>query len=1076
MKILKLRLKNLNALYGQWSIDFTHPQYVSGGIFALVGPTGAGKSTILDAICLALYGATPRLGKITKNSNEIMSRKTAQCYAEVIFEAQNKQYRCFWSQRRARGKPSGNLMEAKHEISDAATGDIIESKKSKTLAVVEQITGLNFDRFTRSILLAQGSFDSFLKADMEDKSKILEQITGTKIYSEISKRTFEYRRNEQQKLEILRAQTQEIHLLEEEQEQKIRQELNHKQEQESKLTKKQEETQKAITWLTTIDGLKTEVDRLSEAAAALQIEVDAFKPERNKLNQAITASTLDGAYAALAAIKKQQLDDQKALESEKAAFPGLEFAADKSYESLKAAEDKASMANKELKIQMPLIQQARLLDQKLAQQKNTILEEEKICQNDAAIIDAHKQAQYNEQKKQKEIQQSFETTQHYLKEHMQDQWLISNFTAIKTQMDNLQTKQQEMIQKKSDYTQANANLKQITAKFDQYTKQCDTHKQELEHAAKNLLQGKDALNTLLKERLLREYRTEKESLLREMTLLAEIQKLEDYRNKLEDGKACPLCGAKEHPFAQGNIPTPGTIEQKIQSLDTLITKAETQETAIKKLEQTESRVRKNLMDSEKQKAIATGDKKAAEEKLMELKEGLKKAQMDHMELKQDILEQLQPLGIVEISKTSLEDLKQRKNTWQETIKVQADMEQQIAKMDSEIKRLDAIIKTQSDGLKNKQQHLIALKKEYTKENNARKELYGDKNPDEEEARLYQNIADTEKIQNNINDQHAEQQQKLNATKTRMDSLKERINKRRPELQKMQDHFSSELTSVGFFSEQQFFDARLSAEQREALSTKAKNLDKKQIKLTTRQEDCQHRLAEELNQQITDKTLEELEQQFNDCEKTLEQLQDAASSLKHRLSENEIAKNRIKEKQEAIRVQQEEYLRWNRLYHLIGSSDGKKYRNFAQGLTFKLMISHANRQLQKMTDRYLLMQDDQQPLELNVIDDYQAGEIRSIKNLSGGESFIVSLALALGLSKMASKKVRVDSLFLDEGFGALDEDALENTLETLSSLQQNGKLIGVISHIAALKERINVQIIVSPVSGGKSILSGPGCHA
>lgn len=159
---------------------------------------------------------------------------------------------------------------------------------------------------------------------------------------------------------------------------------------------------------------------------------------------------------------------------------------------------------------------------------------------------------------------------------------------------------------------------------------------------------------------------------------------------------------------------------------------------------------------------------------------------------------------------------------------------------------------------------------------------------------------------------------------------------------------------------------------------------------------------------------------------------------------------------------------------IGSADGKKYRNFAQGLTFELMVSHANRQLEKMTDRYLLIRDEKQPLELNVVDSYQAGEIRSTKNLSGGESFIVSLTLALGLSKMANQKVWVDSLFLDEGFGTLDEEALETALETLSGLQQDGKLIGIISHVSALKERISTQINITPVSGGRSSLSGPGC--
>ena len=139
-----------------------------------------------------------------------------------------------------------------------------------------------------------------------------------------------------------------------------------------------------------------------------------------------------------------------------------------------------------------------------------------------------------------------------------------------------------------------------------------------------------------------------------------------------------------------------------------------------------------------------------------------------------------------------------------------------------------------------------------------------------------------------------------------------------------------------------------------------------------------------------------------------------------------------------------------------------------------MTRHANRQLLKMTDRYLLTRDDAQPLELNVVDNYQAGEIRSTKNLSGGESFIVSLSLALGFSQMSSKNVQVDSLFLDEGFGTLDEEALDTSLETLANLHQSGKLIGIISHVPALKERIHTQILVTPQTGGRSQISGPGC--
>jgi exonuclease SbcC len=280
--------------------------------------------------------------------------------------------------------------------------------------------------------------------------------------------------------------------------------------------------------------------------------------------------------------------------------------------------------------------------------------------------------------------------------------------------------------------------------------------------------------------------------------------------------------------------------------------------------------------------------------------------------------------------------------------------------------------------------------------------------------------------------------------------------------------------VGFSNEEQFLVARLPSEHRVELTAKAKDLDARQTDLKARQEDREERLATEMARKVTDQSLEELESQFKEHEEALKELRDIIAGLKHKLSDNAAAKERIKEKQAAIEAQKKECRRWENLHELIGSADGKKYRNFAQGLTFKMMIGHANRQLQKMTDRYLLVHDDVQPLELNVIDNYQAGEIRSTKNLSGGEGFIVSLSLALGLSHMASKKVRVDSLFLDEGFGTLDEEALDTALETLAGLQQDGKLIGVISHVSALKERISTQIQITPQSGGKSQISGPGC--
>jgi energy-coupling factor transporter ATP-binding protein EcfA2 len=196
MKILKIRLENLNSLRGGWSVDFTDPAYTTEGIFTLAGPTGAGKTTLLDAMCLALYGRTPRLNSISKSANDIMSRGAGDCLAEVEFQTASGQYRSTWTQHRSRNRADGALQNPKHEISAVADGKVLASSLRDSKAKVEELTGMDFDRFSRSMLLAQGGFDAFLKASAKERAPILEDITGTEIYSNISIWVFERARTE----------------------------------------------------------------------------------------------------------------------------------------------------------------------------------------------------------------------------------------------------------------------------------------------------------------------------------------------------------------------------------------------------------------------------------------------------------------------------------------------------------------------------------------------------------------------------------------------------------------------------------------------------------------------------------------------------------------------------------------------------------------------------------------------------------------------------------------------------------------------------------------------------------------
>jgi len=1078
MKILQVRFKNLNSLVGEWEIDLTHPAYTSDGIFAITGPTGAGKTTILDAICLALYGRTPRLNKVTKSGNEIMSRQTGECFAEATFETQSGRYRCYWSQHRARKKSDGDLQPPKHEIANADSGEIFESKLRGVADQIESTTGMDFDRFTRSMLLAQGGFAAFLQAAPDDRAPILEQITGTEIYSQISIRVHEIQREEGEKLNLLQAETAGIEILEPEQEKETQELLETRQKEEVALATKSAETAKAIVWLNTIDDLQNEIVSLADETSKLQNDIEEFKPVREKLDRALKAASLDGAYATITTSRRHQADDKDALKTENEALPGLESSAKKQAEVLNSAEQKTLQAKEDLKAAAPTLQKVRSLDQKLTDQKKSAAEAEKVCKSDGAKIEEYKQARADEIEKRSEAQETLDKVEDYLKEHASDEWLIGGLAGVEEQLDGLLLKQNEIQQKETDQKKAEKALDQETKSLDNCQDKSGIRKQELKGATKKLQEGKDVLTQLLGEHLLREYRTEKETLLREMAFLTKIAELEDHRDKLEDGKSCPLCGAIEHPFAEGNVPAPDEIEQKIDALTELIGKAEDQEAAIKKLEDAESLSRTNLTDSEKKESIAAHDKTSAEKTLAEIQGDLKKLHADFITRKQTVSAKLLPLGITDIPEADIasliDDLRDRLKAWQGQVKKKADIEKQIADLNSEVKRLGAVIETQSTALAEKQGILAVLKTEIATKGDERFALYGDKNPDDEELRLNNAVTDAEDAEKQAREQHNELQKKWDNAKTHVDSLIKRIDQREQELNKLEEGFSAALAPVGFSNEEQFLAAILSAEQRSELTAAAKDLDERLTVLNARKKDRETRLATELARKVTDESLQELDPLSKEYEESLQELRDIIAGLKHKLSENTAAKERIKEKQAAIEAQKTEWQRWGNLHDLIGSADGKKYRNFAQGLTFEMMIGHANRQLQKMTDRYLLVRDVAQPLELNVVDNYQAGEIRSTKNLSGGESFIVSLSLALGLSHMASKNVRVDSLFLDEGFGTLDEEALDTALETLAGLQQDGKLIGVISHVPTLKERISTQILVAPQTGGRSQISGPGC--
>ncbi|MGC1333693.1 AAA family ATPase, partial [Pseudomonas sp.] len=210
MKILAIRLKNLASLAGPFELDFTAEPLASAGLFAITGPTGAGKSTLLDALCLALFGAVPRLSKTgrdakvpdadgeinTGDPRTLLRRGTGAGFAEVDFVGiDGRRYRARWEANRARDKAGAKLQNSRQSLRDLDNDQLLASQKGEYKTLLEGCLGLNFEQFTRAVLLAQSEFSAFLKADDNERSELLEKLTDTALYTRLGKRAFEKSRD-----------------------------------------------------------------------------------------------------------------------------------------------------------------------------------------------------------------------------------------------------------------------------------------------------------------------------------------------------------------------------------------------------------------------------------------------------------------------------------------------------------------------------------------------------------------------------------------------------------------------------------------------------------------------------------------------------------------------------------------------------------------------------------------------------------------------------------------------------------------------------------------------------------------
>jgi exonuclease SbcC len=387
-----------------------------------------------------------------------------------------------------------------------------------------------------------------------------------------------------------------------------------------------------------------------------------------------------------------------------------------------------------------------------------------------------------------------------------------------------------------------------------------------------------------------------------------------------------------------------------------------------------------------------------------------------------------------------------------------------------------------ESLATNQEKLSKAAQEHEETNNAlgllaeeRKSLLGNLDPSDVEKTLGESRDKAEKLLGEARGSWEEKNMGLSLARQSESSLAQSLAKRETDLAVLENSFAKRLASFELSSEEDYLRAALPEAQRKALSEESKRLADSQLEILTQSREKANELEAKKNLRLTGESATELKEALGSLLAQKPSLIEEYSLKNGRLAENERQKERHLEGQQKYEQAVKDSRVWEKLDILIGSSDGKKYRNYVQILTFDTLLALANQRLEKMSPRYKLYHDRSRPLETMVRDEFQAGDIRPTKNLSGGESFIVSLSLALGLSKMAGEKVRVDSLFLDEGFGTLDEDALDAALDALSALRQDGKMIGLISHVPALTERIGARIEVSPVSAGRSVIEGPGCR-
>ena len=560
MKINSLRFKNINSLQGQWKIDFTLTPFSDNGLFAITGQTGAGKTTILDAICLALYQQTPRLGAINKSNNELMTRGTSDCLAEVEFEVKGRGYRAFWSQRRSRNKVDGNLQDSVVELVRIEDGKILASQVKKMALLIEDITGLDFARFTKSMMLSQGQFAAFLNAAANERAELLEELTGSEIYGLISERVHQDFTDSKHGLEQLVARSAGAELLTEEQIAEFRDEYQQLLEKIKAEDVQVKIIQEKLAWLLSIEENQLQLQQAETHLA--QVVQEQKEQEQNllRLTQSEPAENLRGHYQLLQhsneqlSLAQQQLEVlMQQLQNVEKASNSLQIDADKSNERRVLAEQKHADFN-------------RLLNEKVIPLDTEILHKSKAFDKESSELLSVQNQRLNliAEIKLNETaltgqQQQLGSHQLYLQQHSQVEFIAEQLPLWRSQLLRILPLKQNIVTVRAGHGQLQvqgALLNQQVA--DQQEKinsnlalvnRLQDQKLNLEQLVFQQLIPQTNVEESMQQ-LRDSYKSHAQQLKDIELILLQERKIEDLtvqRNKLQADEECPLCGSIEHP-------------------------------------------------------------------------------------------------------------------------------------------------------------------------------------------------------------------------------------------------------------------------------------------------------------------------------------------------------------------------------------------------------------------------------------------------------------------------------------------------------------------------------------------------